>query len=435
MVRKRTVSLAAALAALVIPLELPAQSSAPRATDPVTPEVITLTLGEAQSIALKDNPRLRAARTSVRLPEADLAQARRFSNPVLLFGASPGLNAGTGVSLSLAKRFEVAGQRGLRGDAARTRIEAAQWEVSDVERVLRMQVAQAFYAVRVGQETVEVLDSVVAVTGRLLEAAELKLQQGFAPALDRNLARIQLMLAQVERESASRELLGRKAELNALIGRPPKDEVAVSGPLIHGPVPREMSLEQLGRYAARMRPDAQVVAQRSRAASLNANLARRLAFPDLFLGFGFDRDADGLQTVRLNAGVSLPLFDRNQQGQDLARAEQALVAAEGEARSLAISQEVRSAFARLEAARIGLEAYQDHILALADSSQRFASTAYARGELDVTTALLAQRQYTDAQVTYLDAALEFDWAALELEGAVGAPLDKIIVATPEEDGA
>jgi outer membrane protein TolC len=162
-------------------------------------------------------------------------------------------------------------------------------------------------------------------------------------------------------------------------------------------------------------------------------LERRRLFPDLVIGLGLNRDADGLRTVGLSLGFSLPLFDRNQFARDLARAERQIVAARAEARSLTIAREVRAALARLNAARAQLSTYEQHILALADSSQRFAAAAYARGELDITTAVLAQRQHTDAHLGYLDAVLAFDRAAVELEGAVGTPLADVMPAGKEED--
>ncbi len=392
-----------------------------------------LTLEQAQTLARQNNPTLRAAQVAIQIPQAQLTQAYRFSNPTLGLGVLPGLNAGTGLTVSLGKRFEIAGQRGLRADASRARIGAAEWQAADVERVLRVQVAQGFYGVLVSQELVRLIDSVVAVTGRLVEAADLKYRAGIAPELDRNIARIQLLQVQVQRAQVLRELRVRTAELNALTGRPAEADITVAGSLIEESVPRDMSLAQLEAHARRSRPDAQAVVLRGRAVSSNLDLARRLRVPDLILGLGLNRDADGIQTLGLSAGFSLPLFDRNQLGRELAEVERDLVAAQAEATDLAITREVRSALSRLDAARTQLFTYQDEILALANSSQRFAAAAYARGELDITTAVLAQRQYTDAQAGYLEAVLAFDKAAVELEGAVGAPLTAFATGDTEKE--
>lgn len=445
--RRRTRSLIAILAIPLLPLAATGQSPALAAhgeasrpdipvrleAGPAPSSTAALTLEEALALARQNSPTLRAALTAIRLPEADLAQAYRFSNPFIGFGVFPGLNAGTGVAVSLGKRFEIGGQRGLRAAAARARIGAVTWQVTDAERTLRVRVGQSFYAVRFSQEMVAVLDSVVEVTALLLQAAELKLEGGFAPELDRNLARVELLQARLQLAQASNALVARKAELNALLARPAGEDVAAVGPLIYGPVPAELSLERLQSYARLVRPDLQAVSERGRAASLGTALARRLATPDLVLAADFARDADGLRTVGLSVGVSLPLFDRNQLGRDRALAREALIAAEADARALAVTQEVSGAFARLRAARIGLSTYRDDILAVAETSQQFASLAYARGELDITTALLAQRQHNDARVGYLEAALAFDRAALELESAVGAPLVEVVRAAPTRD--
>lgn len=433
---KRTTQVTgAALVALLAPLALAGQTL-PRPTgESDYAPAASLTLEEALTLARRTNPVLRAARASVRLPEAELAQAYRFSNPVLGFAVLPGLNAGTGLAVSLAKRFEIAGQRGLRAEGSRARIDAATWEAGDVERRLRLQVANSFYAVRVTQELTQLIDSVVVVTARLLEAAELKFQAGLAPELDRNIARIQLLQARVQRVQVLRELAVRKNEVNALTGRPPESDFTAIGPLVHGPVPEQFAVSELQAYALRNRTDALAIASRRRAVSASIRLARRLAMPDLVLGLGINREADGPQTIGLSAGISLPVFDRNQYGQDLAQAASEIVAAQGEARSRAISQEVRSALVRLETMRAQLAAYEEDILELADANQRFAADAYARGELDITTAVLAARQHTEAHVGFLEAVLAFDQAAAELESAVGAPLTNWTTRRQEENGS
>jgi len=395
-----------------------------------------LTLEQAQTLALRNNPTLQAAQAAIRIPEAQWAQAYRFSNPILSVGVLPGLNAGTGLNVSLAKRFEIAGQRGLRAGTLLAQVEATRWEAANVARALRVKVALAFYGVRVGQELVQRVDSVVAATARLVEAAHLKYQAGLAPELDENMARIQLLQARVQRARISRELAVRAAELNALTGRSADTAVQAAGPLIHRRVPDALSARPLEAYARRTRPDAQALVLAGQAAVTSIDLARRLAVPDLVLGLGLNKDADGIRTVGLSAGFSLPVFDRNQVGLDRARAERSLISARTDATDLAISREVRSASAGLEAARTELLTYQDEVLAIAEANQSFAAAAYARGELDITSAVLVQQQFADTQVGYLIAVLAFDEAAVELEGAVGAPLTDFAMdpTDPEEEG-
>jgi len=425
----------AVLAAVAMPVALPAQTPSPEA-DRDQSAVEMLTLERALDLARENNPTLRAARASVRIPEAEVAQARRFSNPVLGFGVAPGLNSGTGtgVGATLAKRFEIAGQRGLRADASGARVEAFEWASTDVERRLQMDVGRAFYGTRVRQEVVVVVDSIVAVSGRLLEAAELKFEAGFASEFDRNIARIQLLQIKVQSARIARELAVGKAELRTLLGQPADRDLEATGPLVHEPVPDSMPLSRLQSYAQDTRADVRAADLLGRAASAAVDLARRMAVPDLVLGLGANKDADGTETLGVSASFSIPLFDRNQFGRDLALAKQSILSAERQAISLAVSQEVRSAYARLEAARVQLSTYGDDILELADASQRFATRAYARGELDITTAVLAQRQHTDAHIGYLEAVLAFDTSAIELEGAVGASLAELFPGNNQEDG-
>lgn len=406
----------------------------PPSAEASTEQALPLTLERAQALARQNNPTLQAAQASIRLPEAQRRQALRYSNPILSLGVLPGLNAGTGLSLSVAKAFEVAGQRGPRRDASSARVEAARFEAADVERTLRESVARAFYGVRVSQELEQRVDSVVAATARLVDAARFRYRAGLAPELDVNIARIQLLETRVQRARASRERTVRSAELNTLLGRPADAALRVQGPLVHQAVPRELSPPRLEDYARRFRADAQAISLTSRAAAISIDLARRAAVPDLLIGLGLNRDADGIRTVGLSAGFSLPLFDRNQLGLDQARAQRAVTAARVDATDLAISREVRAGLASLDAARTELSTYADEILPIAEQNQDFAAAAYARGELGITSTVLAQQQFADAQVGYLRAVLAFDQAAVQLERAVGAPLTRFDQDPTNEEG-
>ncbi len=103
----------------------------------------------------------------------------------------------------------------------------------------------------------------------------------------------------------------------------------------------------------------------------------------------------------LEAGISLPLFDRNQGNILSAQAE--LVAARQELRRVELSlrdrlAEVSSQYAN---ARHQVDVFTQSILPSAKSSLELASAGFREGEFGFLELLKAQRTYFDASLSYL----------------------------------
>src|SRR5512146_1103083 len=105
---------------------------------------LAVTLGEAVDMALKNNPDLQSVRLEKDAAQGRLDQAGLWlrSNPVIEGSLSRkdtvpgGGEKVTNHTFSLSQEFEIAGQRGLRIDAARGGMEKANQEIRERERVL-----------------------------------------------------------------------------------------------------------------------------------------------------------------------------------------------------------------------------------------------------------------------------------------------------------
>ena len=141
------------LSSLLLSSQAPAQISAPA---PAMQEPATLSLAQAQRLALERNPDLRAALSAVRGAQAATRTADNAPNPVLTLqtmNINPAQGIGSGSlrakaidsAIRIDQQIERGGKRELRVRNAQFLEQAARADLGEVRRQLRLAVAQAYY--------------------------------------------------------------------------------------------------------------------------------------------------------------------------------------------------------------------------------------------------------------------------------------------------
>ena len=156
--------------------------------------------------------------------------------------------------------------------------------------------------------------------------------------------------------------------------------------------------------------------------------ARAEVVPDLTTQVAVQRDnSTGDTIVGIQAGVNLPIWNRNQGGIGKACAE--LRAAEQHVQhvELQLRERLATVFANYEAARIQVERYQSEILPQAGETQRLVAQGYRQGELSFLEYLTAQLTFFQSSVNYLDALRDY-WT--EYHRVNGLLLDANLEASP-----
>jgi cobalt-zinc-cadmium efflux system outer membrane protein len=161
--------------------------------------------------------------------------------------------------------------------------------------------------------------------------------------------------------------------------------------------------------------------ERSRAVTAQA---RRATSPDLFLrgGAAYNRE-HGEDTGRpigwegaFEAGISVPLFNRNTGGIAAARADETQAQAEVTRLELALQSRAASQFATYLTSVHDAEAYRSEILPRAEEAYRLYLTRYREMAAAYPQVLVAQRTFFEMSVAYLDRLNEAWHAALQLQG-------------------
>jgi len=384
-----------------------------------------MTLDEAVEAARKNNPGLQSVRLEKDAAQGRLDQAGLWlrSNPVIEGNLSRketvpgGGEKAANKGLSLSQEFELAGQRGLRVDAARSGMDKAAQDIRDRDRVLRAEVKDAFARALAAKSKSELAEEAVRLQEELVASATIKFQAGDISGLEQNLADVELGKSRRERLLAERERRESLLDLQMILGLTPESDFSVEGelPMEAPPVPDK---EKLRMLTASQRPDMLAASAEVQQARSTMKLAGREAIPS-FTVTGFYNQDDKLNETGVMLSFPLPLFDRRQADRKEAatKAGQALIKQATLERS--IEREIEEAYANLVSASEELSLFKKDVLGKALENLGLMNLAFKEGKFGFFEVRLAQRDTLDAQFAYLESQVRLQLALNALEKVTG----------------
>jgi cobalt-zinc-cadmium efflux system outer membrane protein len=388
-----------------------------------------MNMDEAVQEALKNNPDLQEARQERIAAQGKLDQAALLlgSNPVIegtsskkKYTEDAGGEEFKNYEVRVSQEFEIAGQRGLRKDAAEKGLEKTEQEIRNMERILVAEVKDAFAQALAARRKKDLAEETAKLQEELYTFAEVKFKAGEVAALEMNLASVELGKAKRDLLQASREERAAILALQALLGLKPDGAFTVQGEL-PAEVPTVPAKEGLKQLAASRRPDIKAASADVESSKSAMRLAGRSAFPNFTLSGFVERD-ERANITGLALSVPLPLFNRNQaqRGEARARAEQANI--RQASLDKAIDRELEDAYASLVTAAEELGLFKKEILDKALENLDLMNLSYKEGKIGFFEVRLAQKDTLDAQLSYLDSQLRAQLAINALEKATGGSL-------------
>jgi cobalt-zinc-cadmium efflux system outer membrane protein len=418
-----------------------AQSSTPNPREGLAAQYVDteagVTLGEAVTRALAQEPTLRATRTEVEMAEAERLQAALRPNPTasLMQQTEPG---GT----DRQSRFEVQWpldlfRRSGRVAVAEQEFQATQQSVSDRERLLAADVRLKYGEVVAAVRDLAVSDDLVAATTRQSELLRARVEQGGTPPLERNLVEVELRRLQADRLLQAGQLDRAVFELKRLLGMRPSASLRLRD-TIEQLVTREAAVP-LGSDAGAVaiRADVQEADARIRVADARIDRARREGRYDVSVFGSYMRMDAGFPQLAMNeqgevmpirglfhyfsagAVVTVPLRNRNQGAIASAQAERTGATARLNAAQLTAEAEIAAATARDERARSAIAVYRDGGRDLARQNLNVVGQTYELGRGTVFDVLAEQRRYLEFEHAYSNALREAFEARTALRRALG----------------
>ncbi|MGQ0553375.1 MAG: CusA/CzcA family heavy metal efflux RND transporter [Planctomycetota bacterium] len=393
-----------------------------------------LSMDEALRLALLNNRALQAGFMELGVARAQFVQAGLLQNPVL--GLSLFLPSGGGrtrlagdLAQNLSDLWRIPAARLAAGAESDLQLFALSRQAGELVAAVRRAYAECVAA----REAHALAIDGALIAGRVQGAAQARSEAGVATDLETNLARTLAIEANLQAQRAERgevETTRRLAALlslqDDLLGTSFTDALpaVVSAPL--GERERAVQREALVERARTSRLDLRAAAAAVVAAEARLTLERKRAAPDLVTGLGAERPEGGSSSDLLAGpalSVELPFFDRNEAGISRAEFEREVARLNHEALLAEVGQAVRAAYDRVQILADAAEIASEQLLPQAERSSALAQEAYGAGATTLLTLLEGQRASLDARRASNESRLDVALALLELELALGAPLD------------
>lgn len=425
-----------------------------------------LKLDEAVRIALLNNRDLQAVFMDIGVAKADWVQSGLLSNPTLgLSVLFPEGGGRSNVQAGLAQNIADLWQIPIRKKSSQQALEQTILRVARIVGELAIDTRRTYLQAVADQEASNVAGENVDLLRKSHDTVKAQREAGVASSLDENLARGQLLQAELSARNASLLAVNAKRRLARLLSTDASiDQVELTDPLA-SVAPEFESEDRLIELARTSRPDLRAALAAAEAARSKIQLERRKLFPDLSIGLfgerlerraqsGRDIPADfarssiaaGQPTVpdiqsraqrrqerrqeidtKLGPSLSmtLPIFDQNQA--QVARAEflylQALRSYEG--LYLAVAQDIRITVNQARTAAANVDFYHNELLPQAERNLEFSTTSYSAGQTNILTLIEAQRTLLESRRGFIAARLGAAMAQAELERSIGRPLSQI----------
>jgi outer membrane protein TolC len=262
----------------------------------------------------------------------------------------------------------------------------------------------------------------------LKEALAVALAQysiGKAPQYD--VLRAQMALTRLSEQliELEEERDNTRAQLNALMGRPPDEAIEIAGSyaLTAGlPV-----IEELERTAIEHRPELAALRAQVAKSRDEGTLTRLAMKPDFTVGLGYmlmPAGSSSRNAYMAEVAMNLPRLNRERHDGEAKQADAAtdVSQAELDVRASTVFLEIRQAQIEVLAAEKRVKLYRDTLLPQAEASFKASTAAYQNNRAEFMSLIDAQNLLLDIQTAYYKALAATDKGMAQLERAIGAPV-------------
>lgn len=408
----------------------PESGAAPTESIPDPAATQDVTLGGILAYADQRSPLLMVARSTRSRAEAARVAASPLlpANPEVSVAAGPRFGlAGTGVDVDVAlmQQIQIAGERGLRLDAADRLRDLTNAEIEQIRWSVHCDVHAAFHRTLVERERSRLAERVVAFQEEVLRVVERQISAGETAPLTLRLAQAEVAQARQVLVGAQQALLASRIRLAQLAGwpasRPPNPAGAVDAPR------DPPTQERLIAVAQQRLPSLRAGGARVREAEARVDLADREAWPRPSLGVQYRREGnptdEGAYNVVMGViSIPIPTFQTNQGERARARADATVAEAELAAMRSLLEGQIVEAHSEVIAAAQRTRAYGTEILPRFEENLTLLRRSFELGEIDILALSTGRERFLRIQSDALGAQIDYFFALAGLERVVGVDL-------------
>lgn len=383
-----------------------------------------MTLQDFENLAQQRNPTLRQAEALARLSAGQARQASLFPNPSAGYQGEQirGGDYGGGEQGAFVQQtIPLGGKLGLRGAIYRQQQTANRIGVE--EQRLRVQggIQQAFYRALAAQAEVDLRARLVGLATDAAITSHQLANVGQADAPDILQSEVEAEQAKLDYARAQRVFFQSFQRLASLAGQPALPVTRLQGNLSADP---GIATSSIVATLLRQSPQVQRADQQVRVAEAQVRSARREVVPDLTIRAGeqYNGEQVSLNPVKavgaqsfLTAGITLPLWNRNQGNIQAAKAALDQAQAEAARIRLSLQQAAQPTLQQYLLAQLEVERYRTQLLPRAERAYQLYLGKYTQMASAYPQVLVSQRIYFQLQVDYMHSLAELWSAATALQ--------------------
>lgn len=388
-----------------------------------------LRLGDVIERALRANPELRAAHERSRAAGYAPSYAAAYDDPVASWEAwnvpeSQRIDRAGNNIFKISQRIPFPGKRSLAGRVAAREADMAAAESRATELEVRAAVKRAYYRLWQAHRDLVVYSRDEGLVERFAKIAERKYAVGQVSQPDVLRAQVELtrLVNRVTTESLAID--DRRAELNALLSRPPA--AALGAP--EDPPPPRLDREpaELIERALHNRPAIAAEAAAIERERTKLEMARLDYFPDFEVSFSRFVNYRSSNGFGVMASISLPFAYQYKYDARLDEARARLASARAEERRVKdrVAREVEQAFLRARTALLQRDLFVTTHIPQAEAALGASEIGYDTGKVDFLSLIDSLRAVESIHLEHLQAESDFETAFADLERAVGERLSR-----------
>jgi cobalt-zinc-cadmium efflux system outer membrane protein len=409
-------------------LAAPVPGTADDAPAPSAPD--RLSLDQALLLAARNRQELAALRADLDAASIRLQHAGLPPNPELgvewdnLGGDLPADEVRE-TTVSLSQTLEIAGKASARQDKGQAEFRRLQHEQATTWLDIAVGVRTAFLQVLAAREQLALHQEAEAIASELAAITRERVAAGELPATEEIRAEARKAEAIAESRKGRRLLTEAELGLAATLAEP---GLVTAG----ADLPREIEIPRQEALLAALAGSPYLALRRSEG-QLAANTfalekANGWSDPSIFVSVRDVPDKDG-RALAFGISVPLPLFQRNQAALADAAAATRKAAINEEATVRRLQNELRKSHAVLVAADQEARTLRDEVLQRATEAAAAVREGFQAGKFRYSDVLEASRALVEVKARHLDALINLNRAAIDLDRLMGKPEQPEISAT------
>ena len=391
----------------------------------------SLLLNSLVDEALKSNPQIQAAKQRYQAAQARVSLLRTLEDPKFeleydkITASMDNLmnnNTKPMRTFAISQEFPFPTKLFLRKQAAQKEANSYEQEYKETERKVIKDVKEAYFQLFLNDKKIKLTQENLNLLSQFIEIANKKYSVNKASQQDS-------LKAQVEYSKLSNQLVLLEQEtkiaqsmLNSLLNRPSDVQIDSAEEVSNKAL--EIDEKTILKSAKDNRPELRSFQEMVRKTQIDYSLAKQEYLPNFMIKYKRDVSNSKPDSWAGMIGVTFPLWFWEKQNSFVkeARANVEVVKAEYQAQENMVLFEVRSAYARFDAAKKLVKIYETGVLPQAQAALETAQRGYQTDTLSFLDLLDSVRTLREFQMEYFESLANLEIALADLERSVGVDI-------------